>query len=240
MCRCDSCRSAWSTKSVGCGTKTRCRRSGAHRGSTSALQCRDQAGRARSRHAHAVPDLWLAEGGIQVVGGGKPLPRWPRCATRPIATMPVAWRRSCAAAGPHSSGEEPREPPGAGAARQPQGDPHQVRGSGERAARPAEDLRGAAASRVGHGSFDEAVRQAISAGPLLARALEPLLDARTVLYKTYLRLDNAVKAVVRTDPVCQRLMTVPGSAPSPRSPSRPASTMSIDSAPPVQWRRTSG
>jgi transposase len=58
------------------------------------------------------------------------------------------------------------------------------------------------ASRVGHGSFDEAVRDVI--------ASEPLLDARTVLYKTYLKLDNAVKAVVRTDPICQRLMTVPG------------------------------
>ena len=29
---------------------------------------------------------------------------------------------------------------------------------------------------------------------MLACALVPLLDARTVLYKTYLKLDNAVKA----------------------------------------------
>jgi transposase len=69
------------------------------------------------------------------------------------------------------------------------------------------------ASRVGHGSFDEAVRGVIASEPLLARALVPLLDARTVLYKTYLKLDNAVKAVVRTDPICQRLMTVPGVGP---------------------------
>lgn len=69
------------------------------------------------------------------------------------------------------------------------------------------------ASRVGHGSFDEAVRSAITIEPSLARALLPLLDARTVLYKTYLKLDNAVNAVVRTDPVCQRLMTVPGVGP---------------------------
>jgi transposase len=34
-----------------------------------------------------------------------------------------------------------------------------------------------------------------------------------VLYKTYLKLDNAVKAVVRHDPICQRLMTVPGVGP---------------------------
>ena len=69
------------------------------------------------------------------------------------------------------------------------------------------------AARVGHGSFDEAVRGAAEADQLLARALVPLLDARTVLYKTYLKLDNAVKAVVRTDPICQRLMTVPGVGP---------------------------
>jgi transposase len=45
---------------------------------------------------------------------------------------------------------------------------------------------------------------------MLARALLPLLEARLVLYRTYLKLDNEIKAVVRTDAVCQRLMTVPG------------------------------
>jgi transposase len=69
------------------------------------------------------------------------------------------------------------------------------------------------APRVGHGSFDETVRTTVTADPLLARALVPLLDARTVLYKTYLKLDNAVKAIVRSDPICQRLMTVPGVGP---------------------------
>ena len=95
-------------------------------------------------------------------------------------------------------------------------------------------------SRVGHGGFDEAVRGVIASEPLLARALVPLLDARTVLYKTYLKLDNAVKAVVRHDPICQRLMTGPESDPSPRSPSRRASMMLIASAPHATWRRTSG
>ncbi len=46
------------------------------------------------------------------------------------------------------------------------------------------------ASRVGHGSFDQAVRGVIASEPLLARALVPLLDARTVLYKTYLKLET--------------------------------------------------
>jgi len=44
----------------------------------------------------------------------------------------------------------------------------------------------------------------------MASTLIPLLDARLVLYKTYLKLDNQVKALVREDTICQRLMTVPG------------------------------
>ena len=64
--------------------------------------------------------------------------------------------------------------------------------------------------RIGHGSFDQLVRAIVADEALLARALVPLLDARTMLYKTYLQLDNAVKAIVRSDAVCQRLMTVPG------------------------------
>jgi transposase len=63
-----------------------------------------------------------------------------------------------------------------------------------------------------HGSFDEAVRGAITSEPLLARAGAAARCAHT-LYSTYLKLDYAVKAVVRTDPVCQRLMTVPGVGP---------------------------
>lgn len=33
---------------------------------------------------------------------------------------------------------------------------------------------------------------------------------RQVLYRTFLKLDNEVKAIVRIDPVCRRRMTVPG------------------------------
>ena len=69
------------------------------------------------------------------------------------------------------------------------------------------------ASHVAHGSFDQTVRAAVSATPELSTSLLPLLDARTVLYQTYLKLDNAVKTVVRHDPVCRRLMTVPGVGP---------------------------
>ena len=65
-------------------------------------------------------------------------------------------------------------------------------------------------STLKHGAFDALVRESITAHASLAHALVPLLDARLVLYKTYLKLDNQAKALVREDPVCQRLMTVPG------------------------------
>ena len=66
------------------------------------------------------------------------------------------------------------------------------------------------ASKVGHGAYDSTVRPLVEADPLLARGLLPLLEARLVLYKTYLKLDNEVQAVTRTDPICKRLMTVRG------------------------------
>jgi transposase len=68
-------------------------------------------------------------------------------------------------------------------------------------------------SRVGHGSFDAELRETVSSDEMLACALVPLLDARTVLYKTYLKLDNAVKGLVRVDPICRRLMSIPGVGP---------------------------
>ena len=61
-----------------------------------------------------------------------------------------------------------------------------------------------------HGIFDITVREIIEHNEVLASALIPLLDARLVLYKTYLQLDNQARAMAREDPVCQRLMTVPG------------------------------
>ena len=67
--------------------------------------------------------------------------------------------------------------------------------------------------RVGHGGFDELVRPKVLALPELAKCLLPLLDARSTLYRTYLQLDNAVRGMALQDPVCSRLMTVPGVGP---------------------------
>src|SRR5215472_1696017 len=66
------------------------------------------------------------------------------------------------------------------------------------------------ASKVPHGAYDAVVRQQVEAEPFLARALLPLLEARQVLYRTYLKLDNEVKAMVRHDRICQQFMSVPG------------------------------
>ena len=69
------------------------------------------------------------------------------------------------------------------------------------------------APRVGHGAFDAQVRQTFADDEMLSCALVPLLDARTVLYKTYLKLDNAVKALTKADPLCVRLISIPGVGP---------------------------
>jgi len=64
--------------------------------------------------------------------------------------------------------------------------------------------------RLGHGSFDGAVRETIEADEALAHALLPLLDARLVLYKTFRELDNRTRKLAHGDEICRRLMTAPG------------------------------
>ncbi len=64
--------------------------------------------------------------------------------------------------------------------------------------------------KLGHGAFDVTVRDIIEADEALSHALLPLLDARLVLYRTFRVLDNRTRKMALADPVCQRLMTVPG------------------------------
>ncbi len=64
-----------------------------------------------------------------------------------------------------------------------------------------------------HGTFDTHVRDALETHITISQSLIPLLDARLVLYKTYLNLDSQARALAREDGVCQRLMTVPGVGP---------------------------
>lgn len=63
---------------------------------------------------------------------------------------------------------------------------------------------------VKHGSFDELVRPIVEEHGLMTHSLIPLLDARLVLYESYLKLDSQVTAMARKDVICKRLMTVPG------------------------------
>ena len=64
--------------------------------------------------------------------------------------------------------------------------------------------------KLGHGAFDVAVRDIIEVDETLSHALLPLLDARLVLYQTFRVLDNRTRYLANDDPVCVRLMSVPG------------------------------
>ncbi len=64
--------------------------------------------------------------------------------------------------------------------------------------------------KLGHGAFDAAVRDIIEIDETLSHALLPLLDARLVLYRTFRVLDNRTRKMAHSDPVCVRLMSVPG------------------------------
>ncbi len=65
-------------------------------------------------------------------------------------------------------------------------------------------------AKLGHGAFDEAVRDIIEADETLSLSLLPMLDARWVLYQTFRELDNRTRKMANSDPVCQRLMSAPG------------------------------
>jgi len=64
--------------------------------------------------------------------------------------------------------------------------------------------------KLGHGSFDKAVRAIIEADEKLSHALLPLLDARLMLYQTFRVLDNRTRRLAWDDDVCELLMTAPG------------------------------
>ena len=68
-------------------------------------------------------------------------------------------------------------------------------------------------SHVKRNRWDEAARPIIEADERLAFALNPMLDARLVLYKTYLEMEKRLRAVTNKDPVCMRLQTIPGVGP---------------------------
>lgn len=66
---------------------------------------------------------------------------------------------------------------------------------------------------VGAVHYEERIRELIEGLSDLAVVIEPLLAARRKLREEFAGLDHKVREIVHDDPVCQRLMTVPGIGP---------------------------
>jgi transposase len=64
--------------------------------------------------------------------------------------------------------------------------------------------------RLSRGAFDVAVRNTIENDPALRHALLPMLQARQVLFYTFLELDRRVRKAAKDDAVCRRFMGMPG------------------------------
>lgn len=64
--------------------------------------------------------------------------------------------------------------------------------------------------RLSRGAFDRAVRDIISGDPGLSHALLPMLEARQMLFETFVQLDRRVRQAANADAICRRFMGVPG------------------------------
>jgi transposase len=63
---------------------------------------------------------------------------------------------------------------------------------------------------VSRGTLPVRVRELVAGHAMLERIVEPLLAAREAMWREFATLHREVLAVVKTDQVCRRLMTVPG------------------------------
>lgn len=66
---------------------------------------------------------------------------------------------------------------------------------------------------VGAARFDERVRQLVADHPIVAAIVDPLLEARAVLRIQFSKLHRMLLELVRSDPICRRLMSAPGVGP---------------------------
>jgi len=64
--------------------------------------------------------------------------------------------------------------------------------------------------RLSRGAFDRAVRDIITSDPGLSHALLPMLEARQMLFDTFVQLDRRVRQAAHEDGICRRFMGVPG------------------------------
>ena len=73
--------------------------------------------------------------------------------------------------------------------------------------------RGVRVARSVAAAFESSVRAAIAGSAELRAVIGPLLAARNQLRAQFTKLDLAINAIARRDPVCRRLMTAPGIGP---------------------------
>jgi transposase len=64
--------------------------------------------------------------------------------------------------------------------------------------------------RISARTFEARIRALVENDPQLLFCTEPLLEARRHLLEQFCILDRAIRVLVNKDPVCRRLMTVPG------------------------------
>jgi transposase len=63
---------------------------------------------------------------------------------------------------------------------------------------------------ISRGRFEARLRELVDGHPILETVIGSMLAARTALETEFKRLHREVLAIVRTDPVCRQLMSVPG------------------------------
>ena len=63
---------------------------------------------------------------------------------------------------------------------------------------------------ISRGRFEARIRELVEGQPTLETAIDSMLAVRNALQQEFARLHRALLALVRDDPVCRRLMSVPG------------------------------
>lgn len=66
---------------------------------------------------------------------------------------------------------------------------------------------------IGRGGFEQAVRDAVAADPVILGVMDCILRAREALWLEYLALNKLVVQVAMRDELCRRLMAIPGVGP---------------------------
>ena len=92
---------------------------------------------------------------------------------------------------------------------------------------------------VSKGRFALRIRELVTGQAMLERVIEPMLQAREALRAEYQALHRAMLGIVREDPTCRRLMTVPGVGALVAITFTSASTTRAGSRDPERWALTS-